>query len=113
MTLRNAGVLRKLPDDDDLYLTIDGTRLNIKGEAIPRLLEGHSQPLYDPAKKPAAIIKLWRRYGFEDLIEIVYQDLSYVVRKDRFLNVWNGSSPCCGIYERVPDIWQGFKEVTA
>ena len=112
MTLRNAGMMRKLPDDDDLYLTIDGDLLVLIGEKIPRLLSGYSQPLY-LLRKSAGNIKLWKRFGYEDIIEIEYNGLTFGIRKDRFMAVWSESIKYCSISERVPDCWQGWQEVTA
>lgn len=107
MTLRNAGILRKIPDDDDLYLTVDGSRLTINGNRIPRLLEGESMKL-----KPAGEIRLKKRYGYDDLIEITHLNLRYAVTRADFCDVWGGK-PYCPVYERVPDCWQGFPGVTA
>lgn len=112
MTLRTAGMMRKLLDDDDLYLTIDGDLLVLIGEKIPRLLSGCPQPLF-LSRKPAGLIKVWKRYGYEDVIEIEYNNLSYAIRKDRFMAVWSESIKYCSIYERVPDCWQGWQAVTA
>jgi len=109
MTLRNAGLLRKLPDEDDLYLTIDGTRFTIRGEKIPRLLQNYSQSL-----SPSGMIKLRKRKGYDDLIEIECLNLEFTIKRATFEAVWSGKVPTCTIWERVPDCWQGFnQEVTA
>jgi hypothetical protein len=110
--IRNAGFLRKLQESDDIYLIIGGSRLTLRGTDIPRLLAGTPKPLFLNQTK-AGEIRVWKRYGHDDLIEVLVFNLSYVIRINLFLNVWNGVSPYCCIQERVPDCWENFGGVTA
>ena len=103
MTLRNAGLLRKLPEDDNLYLTIDGTRFTLNGGKIPRLLSGYSQPI-----SPNGMIRVRPRKNHDDVIDIDSLGLTYTIKRATFEAVWSGKMPTCTIWERVPDCWQGF-----
>lgn len=110
MTLRKAGLLRKLPDEDDLYLIIDGSRFVLRGERIPRLLSGYSQSI-----SPKGLIRVKARTGYDDLIIIECLNIEFTIKRCTFEAVWSGKMPACTVWERVPDCWNGFNkgEVTA
>lgn len=111
--IREAGLLRKLPDDDDLYLTIDSIMAVLPGDGIPRVLSGYEKSIY-VNRKQAGDICFYQRPGYKDLIIVRLFDLEYALWKDKFVSVWNGRLPYAYIHERVPDCWQGFSQgVTA
>ncbi|MDD1728765.1 MAG: hypothetical protein LUQ50_06810 [Methanospirillum sp.] len=113
MTLRNAGLLRKLPDGDDLFFTVDGTMARVRGVDIPRILTGQEKPIYSHQEKVGTIV-LSTRPGCYDRIIVNLHGLAYFVWCDQFEKVWNGAFKWARIYERVPDCWQGFSQgVTA
>lgn len=110
MTLRKAGLLRKLPESDDLFFTIDGSLFRLAGEKIPHLLSGNSQPL-----SPKGLIRVKARTGYDDLIIIECLNIEFTIKRCTFEAVWSGKMPACTVWERVPDCWNGFNkgEVTA
>jgi len=111
--IREAGILRKLPDEDDLYLTIDGTLAVMYGEGIPRMLAGQEKPLYVNRKRAGSIC-VHPRPGHEDLIIVNLHNLEYTIWRDKLVSVWNGRLKYAYIHERIPDCWAGFgQEVTA
>lgn len=112
--IRNAGLLRKLPDEDDLYLTIDGTMAVLRGVDIPRLLSGQEKPLFVNRRR-SGTINIYRRPGYEDLIRVHLNNLEYTIWLDKFTATWNGRLQWVYIHERIPEVWTGFnsQEVTA
>jgi hypothetical protein len=108
--IRNAGILRKLPDDDDLHLTIDGSVLKVLGDDIPRVLSGYPMGVFNQGKRVGEVSRRNRR-GFPDLIEIRVFNLVYNVPLWKFRNVWSGKFPYCNISERVHDCWKDFEVV--
>lgn len=111
--IRSAGLLRKLPEVDDLYLTIDGEMAVLLGAGIPHMLEGYEKPLFINRKR-AGSIHPHPRPGHENLIVVNLYNLEYTIWKDKFVSTWNGRLPWAYIHERIPEVWVGFRqEVTA
>lgn len=104
MTIRDAGFLRKLPDDDDLYMTIDGTMAVLLGVDIPRLLSGTTRHIF-VNQHQVGTIRCHPRPGHEDLITVRLHNLTFTIWRDQFERVWSGRQKYTKIVERIPDCW--------
>ncbi|MCK9592814.1 MAG: hypothetical protein M0Q91_12495 [Methanoregula sp.] len=102
--IREAGFLRKLPDDDNLYLTIDGNRAIIRGVDIPRILTGTQKPILHK-KRQVGTIRAYHRPGHTDLILIETNNLEYRIWQNLFVDVWNQELKWAKVFEKVMPTW--------